>query len=137
MSQPECTCAEPTKNCPRYGRMLGRRWQVCQGINITPEKREGLLALYKGEEPPLSTKLGNYIKAVSKHIVDGMVKLDKQESEARLEVCASCDRLGENRTCLVCGCPVDEKAKWRSEDCPLEKWPKITLPAAPADCGCK
>lgn len=72
----------------------------------------------------------NLMKAVGKHIVDGMRKVTFEEFQARLDVCNKCVppdgyRVKNRCTHPSCGCFLDLKAWWRSEDCPMEKWPKL------------
>jgi hypothetical protein len=72
-------------------------------------KRAGSLAMAIGSE--------------TKAIVQGQPTLTAQQVAARLAVCASCDQLRSNRACAKCGCFVDAKARFRSQTCPLRKWP--------------
>lgn len=41
---------------------------------------------------------------------------------ARLEICNSCEFLGEQRLCTQCICFVDEKTRIMNQFCPLRKW---------------
>jgi hypothetical protein len=76
--------------------------------------------------PGLLKRAGSLAKAIgseTKAIVQGQPTLTAQQVAARLAVCASCDQLRSNRACAKCGCFVDAKARFRSQDCPLRKWP--------------
>jgi hypothetical protein len=76
--------------------------------------------------PDLLKRAGSLAKAIgseTKAIVQRQPNLTTQQVAARLAVCASCDQLRSNRTCARCGCFVDAKARFRSQDCPLRKWP--------------
>jgi len=79
------------------------------------------------QEPPGLIKMaGSLAKAIgseTKAIVHGQQTLTAQQVAARLAACASCDKLRSNRTCASCGCFVDAKARFRSQGCPLRKWP--------------
>jgi len=69
----------------------------------------------------------NFIKAVAKHVADGMRKLTLDQYVERLNVCNTCDlRSGNRCTHPDCGCYLDKKAWWASEECPLKKWCIIT-----------
>ena len=77
-------------------------------------------------EPGLLRKAANFGKAVVKHVADGGKHVTDEVYLARLSVCANCPSLDpvklrcKERTC---GCRLKTKARWRSETCPLKKWP--------------
>ena len=77
-------------------------------------------------EPGLLRKAANFGKAVVKHFSDGGKHVTDGVYLARLAVCANCPSLDpvklrcKERTC---GCRLKTKARWRSETCPLKKWP--------------
>ena len=79
------------------------------------------------DEPGLVRKAVNLGKAVARHVADGAKKLDEEDFNQRLEICKSCpEYIPERTACRLCGCDLKIKASWRSEYCPLAKWP---LPA--------
>ncbi|MEQ9586899.1 MAG: hypothetical protein RJS97_02960, partial [Parvibaculaceae bacterium] len=72
----------------------------------------------------------NFFKAASRHVADGMQLLEEDQVEARLNVCRSCDHCDTDKmVCLrpECGCFLKVKARWRSEECPLGKWEKVSI----------
>jgi hypothetical protein len=76
--------------------------------------------------PGLLKRAGSLAKAIgseTKAMVQGQPTLTAQQVAARLAVCVSCNQLRSNRTCARCGCFVDAKARFRSQTCPLRKWP--------------
>ena len=76
--------------------------------------------------PGLLKRAGSLAKAIgseTKAIVQKQPNLTSRQVAARLAVCGSCDQLRSNRTCARCGCFVDAKARFRSQDCPLRRWP--------------
>lgn len=103
-------------------------WSVVYHV----ENNYGFTVISKdpADKPPLPSKITmglNFTKAVAKHLVDGNTDVSEADYQKRLEVCTLCDlRNGED--CSKCGCPLLKKAKWRSEQCPLGKWPAITEP---------
>ena len=77
-------------------------------------------------EPGLLRKAANFGKAVVKHVADGGKHVSDEVYLARLSVCANCPSLdSEKLRCKerTCGCRLKTKARWRSETCPLKKWP--------------
>ncbi len=76
--------------------------------------------------PGLLKRAGSLAKAIgseTKAMVQGQPTLTAKQVAARLAACGSCDQLRSNRTCAKCGCFVDAKARFRSQTCPLHKWP--------------
>lgn len=77
----------------------------------------------KRQLPPPSKMVWNFAKAVARHIQDGGTKVSKEEYARRLEICDTCPlRQGNRCTHMNCGCRLDLKARWRSENCPVGKW---------------
>ena len=79
-------------------------------------------------EPGPLRKAANLGRAVARHAVDGARKLNDADYEERLAVCRSCDSCDVDRmVCreVRCGCFLRTKARWRSESCPLDKWPEV------------
>lgn len=144
MKHEKCQCDTPTSSCPLYGFMKGRRWEVCQGVNVEDEKRDRLLDAWQIQqegEPSVLRKAVNLAGAVVRHAIDGFSILPTEEANVRLAVCTSgCefwDGNEENPRCLheKCGCWLKEKVRWRSEDCPVKKWPLIMAMAGTGRCG--
>ena len=76
--------------------------------------------------PGLLKRAGSLARAIgseTKAMVKGQPNLTARQVAARLAACGSCDQLRSNRTCARCGCFVDAKARFRSQNCPLRKWP--------------
>ena len=142
MPHEPCQCDVPNANCPRYGWMKGRKWEVCQGKENTTDRRDELLEAYaygntkKDSDPPLAKQIVNYIDSTIKHALNMFEPTSEQEREARLDICNSCDQLSPEKNCRACGCPVNDKASRASELCPLLKWPgNDTLKSKGCGCG--
>ena len=78
---------------------------------------------------PTSRQVHNYVKAVIRHALDDMRKVTPDEAQVRLSYCKGTD-WHNNRDkcvhnndgeCMVCDCPIDDKVKWCSEECPKGK----------------
>jgi hypothetical protein len=91
------------------------------------ESRRSAHAMARQETPPgLLKRAGSLAKAIgaeTKAIARKQPTLTAQQVAARLAICGSCNQLRSNRTCARCGCFVDAKARFRSQTCPLRKWP--------------
>ena len=78
--------------------------------------------------PPTIQMAKNFVKAMAKHVADGFKKVTFEQYKARLATCNKCELRLKNRcTHPKCGCFVDVKAWWASEDCPDEppRWPRL------------
>jgi len=79
--------------------------------------------------PPTITMAKNLVKALVKHTQDGLRKVSVEQYTTRIATCNVCPiRLKNRCTHPKCGCFIDIKAWWASEDCPDEpsRWPRLT-----------
>ena len=101
---------------------------VCRKCNSTkktkfaPDKVKRKCSVNK--PPGIVKKSLHFGGALVSHIADGAKKLDDEQWQARMDVCNSCEHKRGN-SCSICGCGLSAKARWRSEDCPIDKWPKL------------
>lgn len=51
----------------------------------------------------------------------GQVLASEEDSQKRIGICRDCPQLS-GRSCRVCGCTVDYKAKLKYAKCPLSRW---------------
>ena len=66
----------------------------------------------------------NVAKAIGKRIVNRKNRSEK-EIEKLKAICVKCDAYyekGLTPRCTYCGCCLNLKTKWQSEDCPIGKW---------------
>ena len=70
--------------------------------------------------------LATFAVAIIRHTLDRWRKLDGIEYHMRVDECMRCEHLDDTEKpwehCNICGCPVREKASWKSESCPRNKW---------------
>ena len=65
----------------------------------------------------------NYFKAVAKRVLSGFENVDTPTYYDRVHICSRCPKLDhKTRECTECGCPIETKAAWKTENCPLKKW---------------
>jgi hypothetical protein len=91
------------------------------------ERRDAHAKSRKDAPPGLMKRASSLAKAIgseTKAIAKRQANLTPDQVAARLVACRTCDQLRPNRTCAKCGCFVDGKARFRTQDCPLGKWPK-------------
>lgn len=99
-----------------------------KGQRFSPQERDALIEQARQvhsehKQPSVVQLAGNFTKAVVKHLGDGMKKVDVQKYQRRLNQCNGCSlRVKKRCTHEDCGCFIDKKAWWNSEECPLGKW---------------
>ena len=71
----------------------------------------------------MQNRIGKFGAALLKHAATGMFTLTKEDVDERLSKCNMCGERDGN-ICKVCGCYLDAKLWFASEDCPLNLWPK-------------
>jgi hypothetical protein len=78
--------------------------------------------------PSATAMVINFGKAVVKHAQDGFKRVTLQQYQERLTICNKnkCGYRLKNRcTHPACGCFLDKKAWWNSENCPVGDWPEL------------
>ena len=82
-------------------------------------------------KPSLPKKAANLTKAVIKHVANGLKHTSKETQEARRSICRQCPFRDPHSFVLICthqecGCYIDSKVVWTSEECPIGLWGKCT-----------
>lgn len=76
-------------------------------------------------KPKKLKKLSNFALAAAKFAAGGFIKSSKEVYDSRVLTCLACPKYDVNTDeCTDCGCPIETKAKWSTESCPLNKWTK-------------
>ena len=125
LSQVTCRCLSNRIYHPQSTVADINTCNICPYRNMEDDPDLPLVGEKKVQEGPGIIKMaGNLAKAVTNHVKDGGKKVDKETYEARLEQCNNCEFLKNNRCRhMSCGCFITKKAKWRSENCPIGRWP--------------
>ena len=79
-------------------------------------------------DPSLAQRAMNLGRAIVRHVADKGQTVADDSYEMRLAVCRECELCDTARMVCrhqSCGCFLQIKARWQSEDCPLKKWPSI------------
>jgi hypothetical protein len=116
----------------------GLKIQLMQFMRLHPEwtvvystvTQHGLMVLSRNPDDkpkrPSIIQMGpTFLKHLGQHVVDGLKNVGKEQLEARLEECWLCDLRTANEQCSLCGCPLLDKASWRSSRCDANKWDAI------------
>ena len=66
----------------------------------------------------------SFTKDLAKYIKEGAPNVSLEDYATRLDICKGCEYLKESSMrCGKCGCLLEHKAKWKTTDCPIHKWP--------------
>lgn len=131
--------------CSRRGKILDENTCECFSNRIyhpmmgVAHKSTCLICPYKSMEddpdlakvdlpegPSLIDMAKNFTKAIAKHARNKFDKVSDEEYDQRMTICQSCDYY-EDKRCKQknCGCFITRKARWASEECPINKWPEL------------
>ena len=73
--------------------------------------------------PSVFKMISNFTKEVGTYIANGSPNVSPEDYQKRLETCLACPSLKRNvMRCTTCGCEMEYKAKWKTADCPENKW---------------
>jgi hypothetical protein len=102
-----------------------RKCKYCAIYTTNPKMRE---KWDNDETPGILQKAVNFTKAAFNHLKHGLTILPPEKSQERLNICHSCEMFDGKNTCRhkKCGCQLSVKATWAEQECPLNKWPKLT-----------
>ena len=75
------------------------------------------------QPPSLFKMITNFTKEFSTYIASGAPNVTTEDYIDRLDTCNSCDHfIKKSMRCGKCGCLMQHKAKWKTSECPLDKW---------------
>ena len=73
----------------------------------------------KKKMPSIFTMAKNFAKDLGKYIKEGAPNVSAKQYTERLEACNTCPNLNKKHMrCVLCGCLVEHKAKWKTTTCP-------------------
>lgn len=84
-----------------------------------------------GQGPNLVKKTINLGKALFQHVIDGLGTTPDNVQQERIQTCRMCPFRHTSSNDLVCthedcGCYIETKVTWASEECPIGLWAKYT-----------
>jgi hypothetical protein len=127
-----CECKEPGF-CPAHNMVKNQAlFDHCQ---------KGQTIIVNGkvyESPGIIEKAGNLIASTLMHMVHGNPEVNDEKYKERLAICEECPLFdAANRTCKVCGCFMNVKAKWADVACPDKpaRWPSLLKQKECKSCG--
>ena len=79
-----------------------------------------------GGPPNLLGMIFDFGKALLDYHDSGYKEVDEETHRYRLQICEECPEFNsQRRSCNLCGCNMDMKAKMAVIGCPVHKWKKI------------
>lgn len=66
--------------------------------------------------------LNNFKKELVKYAREGAPNVNAETYKTRLTTCNNCPHLKNSYRCGLCGCVVEQKAKWATAECPDNRW---------------
>jgi len=78
--------------------------------------------------PGIFQKAVNFTKAVVKHAATGFQRVPLNVFHDRMNICNACENKTNEGTCKLCGCFLNIKNTWASEQCPIKKWDVFNAP---------
>ena len=71
------------------------------------------------ETPSLFQMIRGFTKDLTKYISEGAPNVSAEDYGDRLDACNSCPHLlKDSMKCGICGCLIENKAKWQTTTCP-------------------
>jgi len=97
---------------------------------------QGLADAVAGKD--IVTKVINYVKSTVKWILKDGPECSDEEFGQRKSVCVTniCGYLTADNECRKCGCPIEDKARRATEDCPMDLWVKNEYTKTAPKRGC-
>jgi hypothetical protein len=130
-----CPLSQIPKPCPGENALVICE-QIRSGNTNNPYVR--LISDFLGGKeitpPNIIKKAINYTSSLYKHWTLGKPAVVESVYQNRLLICKDCDfcdkKSEEEWECKVCGCPLQDKAAWADQNCPLipPKWDVVTDP---------
>ncbi|MCA9080850.1 MAG: hypothetical protein KDA58_09840 [Planctomycetaceae bacterium] len=125
--------------------MNGSRYAIWTGTRLSPDRQHAYRSAWcaaagvslqeafkiqpwpEPDLPGLVQRAVNFGTAVTRHVAHGLQQLPPAQVQARVKICEQCPQFrASDRTCAAagCGCFIDIKATWVSEQCPQQRWPQ-------------
>lgn len=108
--------------CLRAGTVIG------DNLELSEQAFAGLRAQFS--PPPPAGQLRSFAGAVVAECgasMEGQPPISAEEKAARIAICEECEFfVTADRRCAKCGCWVEAKAAFRTQQCPENKWPPLT-----------
>ena len=77
----------------------------------------------KKKLPSALTMIKNFSKELTGYVAKGMPNVSSEDYQERIDTCFNCEHFLEKlKRCGACGCLVEHKAKWKTTNCPKNKW---------------
>ena len=125
----QCEKSEPLFQLCRRNQAAFRAWEDGHGPGgpVTGNVADNNAST---EMPGLGRRIINLGAAAARHVMSGFHRVSDAECDARLAICVQCPSCEVSRMICreqYCGCYLQTKVRWASEDCPKGFWPAVVL----------
>jgi|TARA_R110000787_G_scaffold71150_1_gene158374 hypothetical protein len=73
--------------------------------------------------PSILEMVKNFSRDLATYIAKGSPNVTEEDYKERVETCEVCPSFKKSASrCTTCGCLVEHKAKWKTTNCPEDKW---------------
>jgi len=99
----------------------------CPSCNDQNPKKNTEKNIQNTKELPMSEKVRNLTKSLVRHASNGFDNTSVEVREERRNICLGCPHMIDSGlliACQQCGCFIDTKIAWSSEQCPIGLWGK-------------
>ncbi|MEI6492088.1 MAG: DUF6171 family protein [Verrucomicrobiota bacterium] len=118
--------AATTKPQGYYEACLAAGTVVGDNLELSERAFAELRARYA--PPPAAAQLRSFVGAVTAECgaaITGEDPITEAQKAARIAICEACEFFTiSDRRCSKCGCWIDAKAGFRTQICPVSKWPR-------------
>lgn len=126
--------------------LTGRMLAIARGeTSLAPEQVRAYRELWtrqgyelpRLERPGILRRALNFARAIGRHARDRFRKCSRAQIAGRLAICQACEHF-TGSACAQCGCPAGSsqgflnKLAWKSEACPIGRWPRLDRSPDPA-----
>lgn len=120
--------AASTKPQGYYEACLAAGTVVGDSLEMSERSFAELRARYA--PPPVAAQLRSLAGAVAAECgaaLTGEQAVSEEQKASRISICGTCEFFTINDSrCSKCGCWVEAKARFRTQSCPMAKWPTLT-----------
>lgn len=72
--------------------------------------------------PSTGQQVVNFLTAAAEHLWSGAEDTGDEEAARRFSICQECEHLTEEGRCVLCGCFMKIKSRWKEQPCKAGKW---------------
>lgn len=91
-------------------------------LQVLPQTTQIFKSHTMPDTPNVIRMFKTFVKEAVKYAKEGAPAVDPNEYRFRVRTCHQCPNLKNNTRCGLCGCVIEQKAKWKTAECPDGRW---------------